>query len=310
MSEIVHPTTNPSPMPSATHSSGGSSGANWKMSADGRIYHNVESSAYILPQDEEEQDRLNSQHFAAKALSNGNMLASVVEALPQEAKILDIGCGSGSWVMDVAIDNPCTHITGIDIADIFPAIIRPKNADFKLVNVLDGLPFPDATFDFVHMRLLIVAFRINEWDKVIDEIYRVLKPGGLIQLVESQYTDTEQSPKIHRFVSALLSLMADKHQDPLIGSKLEGKVIAHGFELMQKERIRIPFSNPQNAVYAELLWGWGNAMKALKQALAPRLCPDNESDYDQILNEYLKDCADFGWVVYIWSVAGRKPLTV
>ncbi|KAI9021562.1 S-adenosyl-L-methionine-dependent methyltransferase [Phycomyces nitens] len=271
-----------------------SSNGNNKMSADGRVYHNVESSTYILPQDEEEQDRLNSQHFAAKVISNGNILKAIADNLPQEAIILDIGCGSGSWVMDIAIDYPGTHVTGIDIADIFPTTIRPKNVDFKLVNVLDGLPFPDNTFDFVHMRLLIVAFRRHEWNQVINEIYRVLKPGGYVQLVESQYTDTEQSPKIKLIISALISLMEDKDQDPMIGSKLEAKGNECGFETLQKECIRVQFSNSQNAGYAELLWAWGNAMKALKQALAPRVCPEDENAYDQILSEYLKDCTEYG----------------
>ena len=34
------------------------------MVIDGRIYHNIESSSYCFPRDEEEQDRLNSVRFS------------------------------------------------------------------------------------------------------------------------------------------------------------------------------------------------------------------------------------------------------
>ncbi|KAI9494495.1 hypothetical protein BDB00DRAFT_818299 [Zychaea mexicana] len=36
---------------------------------DGRIYHNIESSSYCLPRDEEEQDRLNSVRFITHSLT-------------------------------------------------------------------------------------------------------------------------------------------------------------------------------------------------------------------------------------------------
>ncbi|KAG0180845.1 hypothetical protein DFQ28_000335 [Apophysomyces sp. BC1034] len=141
-----------------------------------------------MPRDEAEQDRLNSQHFSIKAVYGGNILPRVLQDLPTKAEILDIGCGSGSWVMEVAIDHPSAHVIGVDIADMFPMTIRPENVQFQLHNVLQGLPFEDNTFDFVHMRLMIGALRNNEWPMVLAEIDRVLKPAGYVQLVEGDFT--------------------------------------------------------------------------------------------------------------------------
>jgi hypothetical protein len=39
-------------------------------------------------------------------------------------------------------------------------------------------------FTVVHQRLLIAALRRHEWEKTIQEMYRVLKPGGWVQLFE------------------------------------------------------------------------------------------------------------------------------
>lgn len=88
----------------------------------------------------------------------------------------------------MAIDYPQYKITGLDMADMFPTTIRPENVKFELHNILNGLPYPDQTFDYVHMRLLITGLRTEEWPTVIAEIHRVLKPGGLVQLVESDFT--------------------------------------------------------------------------------------------------------------------------
>lgn len=88
----------------------------------------------------------------------------------------------------MAIDHPQYHITGLDMADMFPTAIRPENVKFDLHNIVNGLPYPDNTFDYVNMRLLIVSLKTTEWPMVIAEIFRVLKPGGLVQLVESDFT--------------------------------------------------------------------------------------------------------------------------
>jgi ubiquinone/menaquinone biosynthesis C-methylase UbiE len=88
----------------------------------------------------------------------------------------------------MAIDHPEYHVTGVDMSDMFPTTIRPENVRFELHNIVHGLPFPDNSFDYVHMRLLIISLKTNEWPMVIAEIYRVLKPGGLVQLVESDFS--------------------------------------------------------------------------------------------------------------------------
>lgn len=88
----------------------------------------------------------------------------------------------------MAIEHPDAHVTGLDMADMFPTTIRPENVTFQQHNLLDGLPYDDNTFDFVHMRQLIVALRASEWPAILVEIRRVLKPGGLVQLMESDFT--------------------------------------------------------------------------------------------------------------------------
>ncbi|KAI7885585.1 S-adenosyl-L-methionine-dependent methyltransferase [Lichtheimia hyalospora FSU 10163] len=260
------------------------------INIDGRIYHNIESSSYYLPRDEEEQDRLNSEHFAIKALFSSNILPYVEQRLPQNANILDIGCGSGSWVMEMAIEHPNAHVTGIDMADMFPTTIRPENVTFQLCNILDGLPYEDNTFDFVHMRQLIVALRSKEWPVILTEIYRVLKPGGLVQLVESDFT-------------------VKRGQDPFIASKLERLLAETQFQDIQQQVRVIQFGQDSDPIAGELMYSWKSAMRSIKPFLAPRLLK-NPDEYSMVLERYFQECTHYNWHMKLWAVcACRSPTT-
>ncbi|KAG1474076.1 hypothetical protein G6F56_000568 [Rhizopus delemar] len=116
---------------------------------NGRKYHGETSSVYWLPNDNQEMDRLIGQHFALKTLFGGNLPQEAFNYIDLEngAKVLDLGCGPGTWIMDMATEHPNSDFTGIDMSDVFPSNIRPANVSFKLANVLDGLPFEDHTFD-------------------------------------------------------------------------------------------------------------------------------------------------------------------
>lgn len=90
-------------------------------------------------------------------------------------KALDIGCG-------LKPKNPfnAVEVYGIDVRD---------DADANIVKadlVVDPIPFPDDAFDFVtahdfleHVpRLIYVPQRRNAFVEVMNEVWRVLKPGG------------------------------------------------------------------------------------------------------------------------------------
>lgn len=91
-------------------------------------------------------------------------------------------CGAGSWLFELATDFPSATFTGIDISPVIPTTIKPRNVFFIQGDILDGLPFEDNTFDFVHQRILLVAFSLNEWQGVVNEMVRVLKPGGYLEV--------------------------------------------------------------------------------------------------------------------------------
>ncbi|CEI88609.1 hypothetical protein RMCBS344292_02992 [Rhizopus microsporus] len=188
-----------------------------------REFHKEESSTYWLPKDEEEQMRLTGQHYAFKSLFEGNMLPSVTDVLDFQKgiNILDVGCGSGVWIMDMVQEYPnCTYY-GCDIADTRDKSMDVNQYTFSKGNVANKLPYEDNAFDFVHMRFLVLALREDEWPAAIKELIRVTKPGGMIQLVDFElHMPKDPSNYFYKVMSATKEICESRGQNPYIGAEL------------------------------------------------------------------------------------------
>ncbi|PHZ17065.1 S-adenosyl-L-methionine-dependent methyltransferase [Rhizopus microsporus ATCC 52813] len=170
-----------------------------------REFHSEDKSTYWLPKDEEEQKRLTAQHFAFKELYGGNVLPSIIRNLDFEkgVTILDVGCGSGVWMMDMIHEYPNCTFYGCDIVNTVNRMLSLENLNFSYGNVVKGLPYPDNTFDFVHMRFFVLALRVDEWPLAVKEAIRVTKPGGFIQLSDIDgKLPKEASVAYHKLMSA------------------------------------------------------------------------------------------------------------
>jgi ubiquinone/menaquinone biosynthesis C-methylase UbiE len=110
--------------------------------------------------------------------------------------ILDLGCGPGQWVRDVAYEYPKIAVTGIDMGDIMIEYARAHarvqgldNAHFQVMDITKPLEFGDNSFDLVNGRLL--AFLSPEqWTDLLRECMRIVRPGGVIRLTENDVVTT------------------------------------------------------------------------------------------------------------------------
>ncbi|KAH9932002.1 S-adenosyl-L-methionine-dependent methyltransferase [Epithele typhae] len=112
--------------------------------------------------------------------------------------VLDLGCGEGFWVLHAAKlwKSYGTKVTGFDLIDLHnnevgevrpsmePAYV-PKNVTWKRGNFLhERPPFPDESFDLVRMANLSLCIREHEWQHVFEQVWRILRPGGRLELIE------------------------------------------------------------------------------------------------------------------------------
>src|SRR3989442_15462321 len=91
-------------------------------------------------------------------------------------RVLEVGCGTGSDLLQFAKHGAIA--TGVDITPAHLELARQRVGHLATIVEGDGrhLPFPDASFDYVYSHG--VLHHSDEPRKMVEEIYRVLRPGG------------------------------------------------------------------------------------------------------------------------------------
>jgi len=107
-------------------------------------------------------------------------------------KVLDLGCGSGSFTPFVArAVGEKGKVYALDIQaamlkQLERKLSRPENRDIKNIKLIDGnayeLPFDDASLDLVYM--VTVLQEIPDRNRALAEVRRVLKAGGFLSVTE------------------------------------------------------------------------------------------------------------------------------
>ncbi|CAE6437076.1 hypothetical protein BN14_06927 [Rhizoctonia solani AG-1 IB] len=166
--------------------------------AHGRLYPLDENLPLTYPVDDIEVLRHKIQHQCLKALVHSNYVGPVREVLrPREdgsrPRILDIRTCDGSWAQEMAVEFPHCDIVSVDIAPIVTHTPR-ANITFEVYDLYAGVAEPDESFDYVSCRH--VQTHVKEYDRLIFDLYRVLRPGGLVSIceVENYLYETDQPP--------------------------------------------------------------------------------------------------------------------
>jgi arsenite methyltransferase len=104
-------------------------------------------------------------------------------------RVLDLGCGAGTDTLVAAqMVTPEGHVTGIDMTPEMLAKARTAAAEMTAANVefvegdVEQLPFADQSFDVAISNGVIDL--IPDKDAVFSGLFRVLRPGGRIQIAD------------------------------------------------------------------------------------------------------------------------------
>src|SRR4051794_33799253 len=101
--------------------------------------------------------------------------------------------------MEMAADFKKPSYIGIDKLPMFPKSTFPNNIKFVQQDFLEGLPYEDNTFDFIHMRLLICDFTESQWETfVYRELARLLKPGGWLEISDPEVEIMNTGPTLRQ----------------------------------------------------------------------------------------------------------------
>ncbi|RIA99729.1 S-adenosyl-L-methionine-dependent methyltransferase [Glomus cerebriforme] len=142
-------------------------------------------------------------NYIIKYLFQSNFSAPVKEKLTQGGKVLDVACGPGTWLLELASNYKESKFFGLDIKPVFPQEIKPSNLEFIKADMFDGLPFHDNEFDFTHIESVVYILTRNQWDFVFSELIRVTKPGGYIEITDLYLKINDKSLTFYKLYEGL-----------------------------------------------------------------------------------------------------------
>ncbi|ESK87497.1 hypothetical protein Moror_10909 [Moniliophthora roreri MCA 2997] len=256
------------------------------------------SSNYLLSHDEpyEEQKRLNLQHkYIIDLALEGRLIYDASVSLPSGSSILDVGCGTGIWMLETA-KNALPHqqwtFHGIDVSQTFFSlnINPPTNIIFTQTSILSLPRTWDNAFNFAHQRMMHAALSLNEWPLALREIHRVLKPGASIQLFEPLKPSGDTSA-IERQAQIFNKMFRFAGMEPDAGLKLPQFLRDAGFvDVRCDTRMALLNRYPKPAndsldvepSFASLLLA---AMKKTRPKAVEAGCVGSEAEFDELLTE-------------------------
>ena len=127
------------------------------------------------------------------------LATQIASQLPHGSTVLEVAPGPGYFCIELAKLGPYS-ITGLDISHTFVEIANKKAAeagvdvDFRQGNA-SKMPFPNDTFDFLLCRAAFKNF--GQPVRALEEMYRVLKPGGRALIIDLSRDASPESMNHH-----------------------------------------------------------------------------------------------------------------
>lgn len=139
-----------------------------------------------------------------------------------DLSVLDIGCGNGALLRELS--PRLSRGEGVDVSRQLLEHAREQSASISHLSFteIDGpqLPFPDNTFDVVTSFL---SFRYLDWDPLMLEVVRVLKPGGSILIVD-MVTAPLKLKELPALLRSKLTYERVKREHPVFYQRLQALV--------------------------------------------------------------------------------------
>ncbi|HEY0755806.1 MAG TPA: methyltransferase domain-containing protein [Ktedonobacteraceae bacterium] len=126
----------------------------------------------------------------------GSLLPPMID-VSKAQKVLDIGCGNGEWARRLVREYPHLHVLGIDtsLRLIQEALQRTREdglttLSFYQFGTTQKLAFASESFGIVHVHSLASFISTAMWSRILDEMLRVLKIGGWLNIVDYEHGTT------------------------------------------------------------------------------------------------------------------------
>lgn len=184
-----------------------------------------------------------------------------LDQLPQGAKVLDLGCGTGH--LCEFIREKGFEVVGLDPSEGMLSHARENFPDIEFVEgVSVALPFDEGTFDYVVSIEVLRYLNPKDVEETYKEVYRVLKPGGFFHITHVNKWATDYYLLFYNLVKLMTNLRGKKYHNCYFtsGSRENKLVKAAGFKkaesigrMFASVRIGFKFGKLIGRTYAKFL---------------------------------------------------------
>jgi ubiquinone/menaquinone biosynthesis C-methylase UbiE len=166
------------------------------------------------------EDRSNEEEMQRLHLQDHLINMSMGGTLPEQPdptrfqSVLDVGCGTGGWLIELAKAYPhMSRLIGVDVSGKMLDFANAQAAregvadrvEFRLMDALRMLEFPNEFFGLVNQRLGASWLRTWDWQKLLQEYLRVVQLGGVIRITEADMMPTSHnSPALMQLCDLML----------------------------------------------------------------------------------------------------------
>jgi ubiquinone/menaquinone biosynthesis C-methylase UbiE len=232
--------------------------------------------------------------------------------LAPDAKVLDVGCGTGEFTWRCAELFPQAQVLGIDVLPQQIEYARRHHARFApRLEFSEGdaftLPLPDNSFDLVACRHMLQT--VPEPERVIAELIRVTRRGGRLHLLAEDYgmihawptrTDLDQF-----WQRAMAGFAKHMHVEPRVGRRSWSELARRGLHDLKVHYIVVDTLRVPREVMAEIFESWGDGYADTVAELAGMSVADARAGFDDIVQCIRNPEGYAVWQVPI--VTGIKP---
>jgi len=221
-----------------------------------------------------------------------NSAAHLLPRLEPFHRVLDLGCGPGTISADLAALVPDGFVIGVDRApEIIETTTPSTNLSFEVGDVYD-LAFDDASFDVVHAHQVLQ--HLPDPAAALSELRRVLVPGGILAVRDSDYSAfvwTPEEPMLEQWRETYLAVCRANGAEPNAGRHLGRWVRDAGFTDVEHTSSTWTYDGSDARWWGDL---WSDRLLSTRFG-------------EQVVDEGLASTSDVAAMAAAWRRWGASP---
>ncbi|KAI7849216.1 hypothetical protein BDC45DRAFT_574091 [Circinella umbellata] len=292
-----------------------------RIEHDSEINHTSErllKELYLLPESDsrrrKERDRQQRQHYLLKYVWGANFSVP----LQSPTMVVNWCCGTGIWAMEMAQQFPKCQVIGMDFQTATLSSLGRSMSNLSFQNVTmqrntTGLePLKEDTVDYVMMRdVWLVNSPAHKWFETLVQVFRVLKPGGWVEIYEQDLAVHSPGPYMKITDEWYGSLYANVGVSRSISDTLSPTMDKIGYINIDERGIELPVGEWSTIpALKETGYLFKDLMVRRFRTFAPWLCEFNSvtlDDVNDVLDKCIVECEEYKTSMCWRYFAAQKP---